>query len=250
MDDTKDAGNKTHIDLIGKRLWETGQYSKAAVLVGSGFSRNAESFKENPNSFPVWKDIANAMFDELYPDWRTQQNRRNIKVQMTTGLGVLKLAEAYESRLGRGMLYNLIERVMPNKSFKPGRLHERLLELPWADVFTTNYDTLLEDTLPKILSRKYDVCLTSDHIALRQRPRIIKLHGTLPIYDSLIITEEHYRTYPRVFAPFVNSVQQSMMENTFCLIGFSADDPNFLSWTGWVRDNLGKCAPQSIFAEY
>ena len=34
------------------------------------------------------------------------------------------------------------------------------------------------------------------------------------------------------------------MENVACLLGFSGDDPNFLYWTGWVRDHLGKSAPQ------
>jgi hypothetical protein len=35
-----------------------------------------------------------------------------------------------------------------------------------------------------------------------------------------------------------------MMENEFCLLGFSGDDPNFLNWAGWVRDNLGESAPR------
>tara|TARA_R110001606_G_scaffold52037_1_gene129044 strand:- start:496 stop:918 length:423 start_codon:yes stop_codon:yes gene_type:complete len=34
-----------------------------------------------------------------------------------------------------------------------------------------------------------------------------------------------------------------MMENLFCLIGFSGDDPNFLAWSGWIRDNLGNNRP-------
>jgi hypothetical protein len=38
-------------------------------------------------------------------------------------------------------------------------------------------------------------------------------------------------------------LQQALMENALCLIGFSGDDPNFLSWTGWVRDNLGEHTP-------
>jgi hypothetical protein len=33
------------------------------------------------------------------------------------------------------------------------------------------------------------------------------------------------------------------METIFCLVGFSGDDPNFLHWSGWVRDNLGAGAP-------
>ena len=71
------------------------------------------------------------------------------------------------------------------------------------------------------------------------RPRIAKLHGSFPSNRPFIFTEEDYRTYPRRFAAFVNLVQQSMMENVFCLLGFSGDDPNFLYWTGWVRDHLG-----------
>ena len=38
---------------------------------------------------------------------------------------------------------------------------------------------------------------------------------------------------------FVNTVRQSLIENAFVLIGFSGDDPNFLEWTGWIRDELG-----------
>lgn len=38
----------------------------------------------------------------------------------------------------------------------------------------------------------------------------------------------------------MNTVQQSLIENTLCLLGFSGDDPNFLSWIGWILDNLGR----------
>ena len=38
------------------------------------------------------------------------------------------------------------------------------------------------------------------------------------------------------------------METVFCLIGFSGDDPNFLQWSGWVRDNLGEAAPKIYLA--
>ena len=75
------------------------------------------------------------------------------------------------------------------------------------------------------------------------RPRIVKLHGSFPSTRPFVLTEEDFRTYPRRFAPFVNLAQQAVMENAVCLVGFSGDDPNFLYWTGWVRDNLGSYAP-------
>lgn len=37
-------------------------------------------------------------------------------------------------------------------------------------------------------------------------------------------------------------VQEAIMENTFCLFGFSGDDPNFRKWMSWVQQNLhGYC---------
>ncbi len=38
------------------------------------------------------------------------------------------------------------------------------------------------------------------------------------------------------------------MGSVFCLLGFSGDDPNFLHWSGWVRDNLGSAAPKIYLA--
>lgn len=76
------------------------------------------------------------------------------------------------------------------------------------------------------------------------RPRIIKLHGSISHSGNYIITEEDYRKYPIKYAPFVNTVQQSMLESRLCLIGFSGSDPNFLNWVGWLRDNMGENCPQ------
>jgi hypothetical protein len=95
-----------------------------------------------------------------------------------------------------------------------------------------------------VFERSYDVVRTVEQIPYAMRPRIVKLHGTFPAHEPFIFTEEDYRTFPIQFAPFVNLVQQSMMETIFCLLGFSGDDPNFLHWSGWVRDNLAAGAPK------
>jgi hypothetical protein len=75
---------------------------------------------------------------------------------------------------------------------------------------------------------------------LKRAPRIVKLHGTLPTLGECILTEEDYRTYPERFSPFVAEVQVAMVESHLCLVGFSGDDPNFLAWSGWVRDRMGE----------
>ena len=87
--------------------------------------------------------------------------------------------------------------------------------------------------------RHYAVVATKEHLLYANRPRIVKLHGSFPT-PPFVVTEEDYRRYPSDHAPFVNTVRQSLLENTLCLLGFSGDDPNFLQWIGWIRDHLGK----------
>ena len=230
----------SHIEQLRKHLWCDREFGKAAVMVGAGFSLNAKRRSPKTPPFPLWHELAGLMYDSLYPPENPpEQDRKTKKLKAISGGGVLKLASEYEAYFCRQALYGFIKESVPDISYSPCELHELLLNLPWSDVFTTNYDTLLERTLPVIHDRKYDLVLTPSDIPGKMKPRLVKLHGSFPSNRPFIITEEDYRTYPVKFAPFVNMVQQSMMENTFCLIGFSGDDPNFLHWVGWVRDNLG-----------
>jgi hypothetical protein len=150
----------------------------------------------------------------------------------------LRIASEYEAAFGKARLDALILEMTPDLQYVPSKLHRLLLELPWADVFTTNYDTLLERT--EVDGRAYQPVLKASELTTAFTPRIVKLHGSFPSQTPFIVSEEDYRTYPRKFAPFVNSVRQSLLENSFVLLGFSGEDPNFLEWTGWIRDELGE----------
>ncbi len=224
--------DQIYIDQITKRLWCGKEYGHAAVMVGTGFSRNATPISPSSKPFPLWNDLTKIIKNELYGAIKIDNNN------------ALQLAEEYVSAFGRESLNNMLIKNIPDIEYQPTEIFELLLTLPWSDVFTTNYDTLLERAAQKIYQRKYNVVFTHTDIPVRIKPRIIKLHGSFPSHFPLILTEEDYRTYPKKMAPFVNLVQQSLMENIFCLIGFSGDDPNFLYWSGWVRDYFGENTPK------
>ncbi len=210
-------------------------------MVGAGFSRNAEPLGSSVGLFPLWSDLGGRMYTELYPaDTDPASARRSLAL---AGNGPVRLASEYEAAFGREQLDGLVQAVIPNDSYSPGRLHRLLMILPWADVFTTNYDTLLERTGRQV-HRRYDLVQTAADLPGRMKPRIIKLHGSFPSHRPFILTEEDYRTYPANFSPMVNSVQQAMLEGVVCLIGFSGEDANFLYWSGWVRDNLQSASPR------
>ncbi len=237
--------DQSHINRVRDALWQ--RTGDASVMVGSGFSRSALEVRPDTGKPLTWRALARQMSHKLYPQ-SGDRSRSNASTEMSATDDLLRLAQEYETAFGKSDLHRFLGKLIRNDDFKPGEWHKRLMQLPWRDVFTTNWDTLLERTQPLVADRAYSVVRNMDEIPLAKGPRIVKLHGSFPTHFPLIFTEEDYRTYPKKFAPFVNTVQQLMMETVFCLIGFSGDDPNFLQWSGWVRDNLGEAAPKIYLA--
>ena len=227
--------DQTHINEVRDALWKRPN-PRASVMVGSGFSRNAEKVNPSAPLPPLWHDIAQEMLNELGEDHGLSVN------------DPLRLAQVYEANRGRDSLHDLLVRLIRDDDFLPGEAHSRLLALPWRDVFTTNWDTLLERARSNVLGRTYGVVERAEQLPEMSQPRIVKLHGSLPSTFPLIVTEEDYRTYPRDYEPFVNTVQQALIETVILLVGFSGSDPNFRQWAGWVRDQLRDSAPKVYLA--
>ena len=230
--------DQSHINRVRDALWQRSG-NGASVMVGSGFSRNSVPSGPQVVPLPTWEEVTRRLHAELYP----QEDTASYPDQLRT-------AQEYEAAFGRGALHDALRRLVRHEEHHPGEPHKRLLQLPWVDIYTTNWDTLLERTRSNVFERHYSVVNSLKEIPMGKRPRIVKLHGSFPAQFPLIVTEEDYRMYPANVAPFVNTVQQAMMETVFLLVGFSGDDPNFLKWSGWVRDNLGPSTPKIYLAGY
>lgn len=230
-----------YIEEIAHRIDEPEKYGAVSIMVGAGFSKNAICIDDTKSTPPDWAELSEKMFIAIDPptEGYDEEKYKKNKVASCSGRNVLSLAQKYEVAFDRVSLNHLIEDSISDASFIPGELHKKLLKLNWHDVFTTNYDTLLERTLGiEFNIRNYKIIYSQNDLPGSVSPRIIKLHGSFGHNSDYIITEEDYRTYPVIYAPFVNTVQQAMIETRLCLIGFSGDDPNFLNWLGWLRDNL------------
>ena len=213
---------------LAEALWrnET-SYQGAAIMVGSGFSRSAASSGDINSKLPLWNDLLKILSEDLGSDpWGDP----------------LQIAEEYSSYFGKQALRDLIEQTVNDPAWIPSDLYGSLLKLPWTEVLTTNWDTLLERAASDIYKPIYSIVNKPEDLSSSRSPRIVKLHGTVQISHNLIFTQEDYRQYPKTHAAFVNLARQIFIENEFCLLGFSGDDPNFLQWVGWVRDHLASHA--------
>lgn len=222
-----------YLEVIADQLWS----NNASVMVGAGFSRNARPVGSSSAPFPSWQELGDIFFNKLHGRSPGQEIRY---------LSLLKLAEQVQAAFGRPALDKLLLDKIPDLTYEPSPLHSELLKLPWQDIFTTNFDTLLERARASVTLKYYDVVSKKEDLLYANKPRIVKLHGSFPS-PPFVITEEDYRRYPIDHAPFVNTVRQSLLENTLCLIGFSGDDPNFLQWIGWIRDHIGKETAPKIY---
>lgn len=133
--------------------------------------------------------------------------------------------------------------------------HKAFLECTWQQIFTTNYDNALEYTSNYYHLNHEVINCDYEMSSIKLHNSIIKIHGDLINREEsldkgfqfdndktrrYIISEEDYETYPARHQAFSYLLRIAMLSGTYCLIGFSGDDPNFLSWLEWVKDILDK----------
>ena len=98
---------------------------KASVMVGAGFSRNADV----PTHIKVkqWNDVGEDIYCRLQAVDKAEPKELVFKTPM-------RLASEFAAVNGRSELDNLIRDAIPDDKMTPGALHRQLLELPWRDV--------------------------------------------------------------------------------------------------------------------
>ncbi len=221
----------TQLEDIRKKLWGEDGKSRVSLMIGAGFSLNASKLDPSLKSMSLWPELKTKLLHEL-------------GFEKNSSYDVLDLGDLYEKQFGIISLENLLKSEIPDENYEPNLLYEKLLELPFSDIYTTNYDTLLERASKNIFNRHYQIIYNIHDIPGSVSPRIVKLHGSFPSNRPFVFTKDSYDKYPEDSAPFINMVRQSIMETTMILIGFSGNDPNFTKWIEWVSKTLGKHRPK------
>lgn len=106
--------------------------------------------------------------------------------------------------------------------------HRILARLPIRTYWTTNYDSLIEESLKSAL-KVPDVKSDPKNLS-NTRPRrdaiVYKMHGDVSNPDDAIITKEQYETYYRTHEAFITALSGDLIAKTFLFVGFSFTDPN------------------------
>ena len=125
---------------------------------------------------------------------------------------------------------------------KAGENHRILAELPIKTYWTTNYDTLIEDSL-KAAGKTPDVKITPENLATtvpRRDAVVYKMHGDVSQPDKAVVTKDDYETYESARHLFSMALQGDLVSKTFLFIGFSFNDPNLNYILSRIRILLGE----------
>lgn len=118
--------------------------------------------------------------------------------------------------------------------------HNLLAKIPhFRRIFTTNYDTLLEDSYAK-----NDVCVVRNDAdcAYMNKPfTVVKVHGDFTDPDSVVITSDDYKQF---FTANKNPIMWDWVKTEFAtknilFIGYSLEDNNILDIIQKVSDAQG-----------
>lgn len=221
---------KEHLNEIRKALKKNDAY----LFIGAGFSMNAELKEAHvQNTFKTWTAFMKQLAQRLWPGL----NERELEQKIAGNH--LYIAQLFTEEFGTSAFYKELLQAVPYKDYIPSLVHHELIGLEgWQGFITTNQDCLIEQTLDQ-LHLYHDVVISDIDIATKPASiKLFKLHGSMEQPESIIFTEEQYRTYEHNHPLLYVKVKSIFAEHCVVFVGFSLTDANFKAIYGWVKDVL------------
>ncbi|PAT01139.1 hypothetical protein CI105_08395 [Candidatus Izimaplasma bacterium ZiA1] len=196
---------------------------EASLFIGAGISIGS--------GYVNWKELLTEIADEIGLDIDEEDD-------------LIELAQFHKNEndsrelLNKKLIKEFTRDVVSNKT------HNLLSEMEIDEYWTSNYDTLLEDTFKNDGFNVEAKRSTAD--LARKYPRIdktvYKMHGDIGSPENAVLVKDDYETYSVKWKDFSLLFQSALIKKTFLFIGFSFDDPNLKYLLGRIKMLMGEDA--------
>ena len=216
-----------YIPIIPKPLLNDFISNRVVPFVGAGFSKNADI--PTGKSMPDWNELGKLAAEEI-PDYAYDGDP-------------IDILSYYETIYSRPKLIEFLMRALLIGEVHPGQVYQAFCNLFTGTICTTNFDSLLEDSMTLLL-RPVSVIATEDRLPVKAHGenRIVKLHGDFNHPNRMVITEHDYDVYLERNPVLATYVSNLFITNTMLLIGYSLDDNDFRSIWQIINSRLGGMA--------
>lgn len=193
----------------------------AALFAGAGLSK--------PAGFVDWKELLRDIAEDL-----------GLDVEIESDL--IALAQYHvnthdsRARLNKKLIDEFL------KDSKITANHRLIARLPIKTIWTTNYDTLIEDAF-KEAAKRADIKRSQENLSLTLPDRdatVYKMHGDISQPHEAVLTKEDYETYNDKRQLFTELLKGDLISKTFLFLGFSFTDPNIDYILSRIRALIGQ----------
>ena len=198
------------VDQLTKDVSKAAFRGEAAAFVGAGVS--------SPSDLPTWADLIRPMVADLGINFRNCGEDIPLMTQHLVNI----------SAGNRGRLVAQLQEKIQRQTSKPNHYHRSIVASAIDLIWTTNYDTLLEQAYGSypvaIRARDTDMSLVSDPDSVE----IVKAHGCIARSApcELVLTREDYEDY-FVHRPLISErLRNDLQKRTFLFLGYGYGDPN------------------------
>ena len=211
-----------------ERLIKLIRREKVSLFIGSGFSLEANA----PSARLLCEAVLSQIDDEKLREAHKDDSLADV-------------SNFFVDNVCNGSRNSLIELLQEQFEFKPRKMddHQTLARIPhFHNIFTTNYDTLLEDSYSKEdcqVIRKDADCAYLDN---NKPVKVFKIHGDFINPDYVVITTKDYEDFfnNRVNPQMWDVVKHDFLTKNILFIGYSLEDDNVLQIIQTIRDSVGK----------
>lgn len=203
--------------------------------------------------FPSWSMLVERMLAELRAsasEREAESVERFMREQSPLDAAQLFRLRTSPVRYRDFLMEQFVTRLDDAERLTPS--HRELVALPIRDLFTTNYDSLIELAFERG-GRELAVSTTPAeflHVAVdHPDTHLVKLHGTWEHPDEIVLTRDDYARSRLERAEMFRHLAQTARFSSFLFIGFSLGDPNFNLIRDEARAVMGDAMPTSYLVQ-
>lgn len=215
------TGKRRFLDRFPKAIAD----DSAALFVGAGMSMDA--------GYPSWK--------KLLKDIGTDLGVSSDDVGDLSALAQWGISKARS----RTRVLQVIRDEVGGELPIPDTLRV-LSRLPIRNIWTTNYDTLIERAFSE-LGRPLDTISNADDLTIKRRAgatRLLKMHGSVSDLSNVVIATSDYELYKKKRGAFINILNSHLTTYSLLFLGLSFTDPNIKHVLSQIVESFDGSPPE------
>jgi hypothetical protein len=217
----------TSLAVFEKAILKELRNNNLSIFAGAGLSRGS--------GFVDWRGLLRDIAAEL-------------ELDINKELDLVSVAQYHFNANGRQTIHEAIIDEFQRTAERNENMNI-LSRLPIDTYWTTNYDSIIEDTLGdtgKIVDKKINQNQMKNFKPNRDVV-VYKMHGDKDFPDEAVITRDDYEKYDSTKALFTTQLKGELISKTFLFIGFSFEDPNLEQILSKIRIDLLGDSPKNHY---